>query len=276
MKKYIILLFCSALFSCNDGDFNVPALDFTQQNINKCGNFVFFKINNNESLIIELGSTLTPETFFLTERNNLNNHFVLSETGTKTITYRVFDSEVSTSYFCTDIPPATPTVLQEWLGNADLYVSNTIVDDDKDGVEETDLTLDTDGDGTPNYIDNDDDGDGILTKDELDANGNPLDTDNDGIFDYLDTDDDGDGVLTINESLLNSDNDPQNIPDYLDTNTAVTLTTPRNAIVDSYTSSYRMTFTLENLILNKVNSSDNITFQTYNYGTLEGNFTITP
>jgi len=74
------------------------------------------------------------------------------------------------------------------------------VDNDRDGI----LTMnedinkdgevmddDTDGDKTPNFVDNDDDGDGTLTKDE-DANGDgdPTndDTDGDGIPDYLDKD----------------------------------------------------------------------------------------
>ena len=50
---------------------------------------------------------------------------------------------------------------------------------------------DTDGDGIPNYLDNDDDNDGLLTIDEdVDNNGTPLndDTDGDGIPNYLDND----------------------------------------------------------------------------------------
>ncbi len=84
---------------------------------------------------------------------------------------------------------------------------------------------DTDDDGTPNYLDNDDDGDGILTQFEAqDENGNPIDTDGDGAVDYLDNDDDGDGILTINENAdPNGDGNPEDavdtdgdgIPDYL-------------------------------------------------------------
>ena len=45
-----------------------------------------------------------------------------------------------------------------------------------------------DGDGVPNYLDNDDDGDGVLTIDEYDTDndGTPDDTDGDGTPDYLD------------------------------------------------------------------------------------------
>ena len=77
---------------------------------------------------------------------------------------------------------------------------------------------DTDGDGTANFRDTDDDGDGIETSDEdLDGNGTPLgdDLDGDGIPDYLDNDDDNDGVATRDE--LNADCDFDGRPDYLDT-----------------------------------------------------------
>ncbi|MDN3491336.1 DUF6252 family protein [Winogradskyella bathintestinalis] len=107
-------------------------------------------------------------------------------------------------------------------------------DDDSDGVPNVfedfngdgDKTNDdTDGDGVPNYLDNDDDGDGILTQYEaVDENGNPVDTDGDMDVDYLDNDDDGDGILTINENAdPNGDGNPDDaldangdgIPDYL-------------------------------------------------------------
>ena len=89
---------------------------------------------------------------------------------------------------------------------------------------------DTDGDGIPNYLDNDDDGDSVLTNIELvflnrtdnSTNATTLDTDNDGIPNHLDFDDDGDGVLTLDEDY-NGNGDPTDddtntngIPDYLD------------------------------------------------------------
>jgi hypothetical protein len=97
-------------------------------------------------------------------------------------------------------------------------------DDDADGVPnffedfngDGDLTNDdTDGDTIPNYLDDDDDGDGVLTIDEAkDMDGNPIDTDGDMDVDYLDIDDDGDGVFT---SFETGDTDGDGTPDYLDT-----------------------------------------------------------
>lgn len=99
---------------------------------------------------------------------------------------------------------------------------------------------DTDGDGIPDYLDVDDDGDGILTANEMPDNDNnhepndALDTDGDGIPNYLDVDDDGDGYATwetleggpgfFNPQLpddtdgnpYTTDDDQDGIPNYLD------------------------------------------------------------
>ena len=84
--------------------------------------------------------------------------------------------------------------------------------------------LDTDQDGIPNYLDDDDDGDGIPTQSELDSNGQGVDSDGDGIFNHLDVDDDNDMILTINEinsdAQINADlfldTDGDQIPNHLD------------------------------------------------------------
>ncbi|QCE40326.1 gliding motility-associated C-terminal domain-containing protein [Psychroserpens sp. NJDZ02] len=105
---------------------------------------------------------------------------------------------------------------------------------------------DTDGDGTANWLDMDDDNDGVDTINEdyadtdvSDGDVDPTgdndptndDTDGDGIPDYLDVDDDNDGVLTLDEypdpnnngigfgdDAVDSDGD--GLPDYLDVNNA--------------------------------------------------------
>lgn len=96
-------------------------------------------------------------------------------------------------------------------------------DDDNDGIPNNfedfngdgDLTNDDiDGDSIPNYLDDDDDGDGVLTIDEAkDVDGNPIDTDGDGDVDYLDNDDDGDGLFSNFET---GDTDGDGVANYLD------------------------------------------------------------
>eukprot|EP01047_Picozoa_sp_COSAG01_P003103 COSAG01_NODE_89_length_27311_cov_22.687061_9_plen_1079_part_00 len=90
------------------------------------------------------------------------------------------------------------------------------LDSDGDGMSDgTEGTADTDGDGAANFLDTDSDGDGI--PDVLETNG---DADSDNIPNYLDLDSDGDGILDSVEAgpdpknPLNSDGDGK--PDYLD------------------------------------------------------------
>jgi uncharacterized repeat protein (TIGR01451 family) len=95
-------------------------------------------------------------------------------------------------------------------------------DDDGDGLLTADerpegLDVDTDGDGLPDYLDADDDGDGVPTANEA-PGGLTQDTDLDGIPDHLDEDDDGDGIPTIVERPgdIDADSDGDGLPDYLD------------------------------------------------------------
>jgi len=95
---------------------------------------------------------------------------------------------------------------------------------------------DTDGDAIPDFIDEDDDGDYVLTNVEAVVTTinrgnqnvtNYLDTDGDQIPDYLDNDDDGDGVSTLNEDYdgdfnpVNDDTNTNGVPDYLDSTVAL-------------------------------------------------------
>jgi MYXO-CTERM domain-containing protein/uncharacterized repeat protein (TIGR01451 family) len=76
---------------------------------------------------------------------------------------------------------------------------------------------DTDGDGKPNYLDDDDDNDTIPTKKEVadgkDPKVNSDDVDDDGKKNWLDTDSDGDKILDKDEP---NDANGDGIPDYLE------------------------------------------------------------
>ena len=109
------------------------------------------------------------------------------------------------------------------------YDLDSVATVDEDLNADTNLANeDTDLDGIPNFIDNDDDGDMILTSVEYvftrstNSTMSLSDTDGDTIPNYLDNDDDGDGVLTINEDYNNNNNpadddtNGNSIPDYLE------------------------------------------------------------
>lgn len=86
-----------------------------------------------------------------------------------------------------------------------------------DGDEGSATNLDTDGDGTPDYLDVDSDNDGIFDSAEagdLRLETIPLDSDNDGTPDFQDTDADGNGVPDREDGTGDLDGD--NVPDFRD------------------------------------------------------------
>lgn len=93
---------------------------------------------------------------------------------------------------------------------AQVLVTITTNDEDGDGILNVDEgTIDTDGDGTPDYQDLDSDNDNILDEEE----GN-IDTDGDGIPNFRDLDSDGDRLSDLVET--NADCDSDGTPNYLD------------------------------------------------------------
>jgi len=107
------------------------------------------------------------------------------------------------------------------------YDADTVATNIEDPNNDTNLANDdTDMDGLPNYLDNDDDGDLVLTSVEyVFTNKNVsalMDTDNDGKPNYIDNEDDGDGVLTFMEDYdgdgnpANDDTNNNGVADYLD------------------------------------------------------------
>jgi len=212
MKRVFSIFIVSLLFlSCDDGDLIITSFDFEDEALESCGgtgNYVFFKINNDgpESISLRLN---TSDVLFT---ENDTTSYTLDRTA-NFVNYRKYNGEITSSYFCSSIPPITPTVTTNYLstsGVATLFTISTF--DDQDGIStEEELGLDTDGDGIPNYYDFDDDGDNVPTSLEIGADPqNPRDSDDDGIPDYLDDDDDNDGVLTRYEENLTQDLNPAN------------------------------------------------------------------
>ncbi len=115
MKKMLFFGFILGLIACDDGDLEIETIDFDDVAIDHCNNItatganILFKINGDEALILELQSGVF---------NNGNSTTDTVET-TSTIpsqtklTYRLFSDNVNNSYFCDDIPPATPSVTEE-------------------------------------------------------------------------------------------------------------------------------------------------------------------
>ena len=293
MKKLLALLFAILfVLACDDGEVIVTTFDFEDSELQVCGesgDYVFFKINSQvpESLSLQLSSaaTIFEEQDTLTVNLDGSSNFA---------SFRRFSETISNSYFCSNTPPATPQVNEEFFASSGSATLTTTVDlFDDDGLDASqEMSGDTDGDGIPDVYDFDDDGDNIptsaeLDNEDLDGDGNPLtnpkDTDSDGIPDYLDDDDDGDGVLTRNEDLdgdLNPGNDfalGATVANYLDPAVA------EENIVEAYREhNYNLesdiTVVLNNVVF--IGGEEQITQETLNMGgitnVLTAVVTVTP
>src|SRR5690606_23373616 len=107
--------------------------------------------------------------------------------------------------------PAGPRVTRD--GGDDGAVLG-LPDADGDGIadvwEGRADNVDTDNDGTPDYLDDDSDGDGI--PDSIEGNcspltGEPADSDGDGIYDFRDLDSDANGIPDSHEPDEDIDGD---------------------------------------------------------------------
>lgn len=248
MRLYSALLILVLLLftSCDDGDIIVTTFEFEDDTFNMCSDGrskVLYHINNEnvfETLTVQMENSAFSDvdnkllkdltSFSLPLSSNNPPPIRITLSGDNQVIYRTYDGSIpTTGYFCRNIPPASPKVLQEYrsVGGEIIITTNLIYgnveDHDGDGIpsnlEGMASSQDTDADGVPDYLDKDDDGDNVATSFEINdsveiddptVNDYP-DTDGDGIPNYLDPDDDQDGVPTRVE-VTEANQDPrQNI-----------------------------------------------------------------
>ncbi|SFW30449.1 hypothetical protein [Cellulophaga fucicola] len=111
MKKFFLFSSLFTLLSCSDGDLQIETLDFSAVTAQNCGTLtvdteLFFKINDNETLILNLQDGVL--------KNEVSTEEITSAIPESSqLTYRTFSGTVTSSYFCDSPPPATPSVLEE-------------------------------------------------------------------------------------------------------------------------------------------------------------------
>nr|WP_246615885.1 hypothetical protein [Aquimarina litoralis] len=227
-----------AIISCDDGDIIVTSFEFEDVDLQLCegaesDEFVFFKINTsvNEAIAFRfIDATYSPTS------ETATNIILNIEDTENNLTYRQFNTSITADYFCNNIPDSNITVTDELIGiGGQATITNTIVsEDDNDGIEATletpneiDPEADPDGDGVPNYLDDNMSDDTIGNEDATpDSLGieDGYDSDGDDIPDFKDQDDDNDNILTSaeyrntdpNSEELFEDTDGDDIPNHLD------------------------------------------------------------
>lgn len=289
-RLFYLFLSISLLFiySCDDGDIITVELDF-ENTFKACqgsNSLVLYKTKNDpaESLSLRINNLTLTQVLTVGTDNTYEKTITINTTNP--FNYRTYsNTSLPNNLFCNDIPNSEVVINKDTESTSGTALLKTVLtEDDVDGIPAEledlngngDLTDDdTDGDTIPNYIDADDDGDNILTKNENpDPNGDgdfsdAQDTDGDGIPDYLDDDDDGDGVKTRDEENDSEDNNPANDitdidggADYL--NPLVANTVPAKAYREhTISKTYIVTLKLNNIDL------DLISYDELDFGILE-------
>ena len=110
MKKLIAFFITFTLFSCNDGDFDVPEFEFTET-IKTCGEYIIYRTNTEgtEVIVLNLSSS---------NLGTVEGDKEVAISSGVTIHYRIFDDAISDNYFCQDIPPATPIILKDLMAES--------------------------------------------------------------------------------------------------------------------------------------------------------------
>lgn len=221
---FLVLISCILFSSCDDGDVITAELNF-EDDLLQCDNnsdsFLIYKtrVDPSESLTVLIPRNTTTEAIFREGTSETLN----TNMSTIRFNYRTYNRDIVGDELCNVVSPADLMINEDYEADngAEIIFNSTIIDDDLDGIPSVDEgrgvadadgnfpnAQDSDDDTIPDYLDQDDDNDNVLTEDEIDevnADGddnpltNPLDTDADGTPDYLDTDDDGDMIPTIEE-----------------------------------------------------------------------------
>lgn len=126
MKKILFLALAVFLFSCDDGDLQIETVDFDSiTTVQSCdavstssSNFLF-KINGDEALIVELPSGLLKNEVSTTDIESI-------VPGSTSVTYRIFSDVVTSAYFCDELPPLTPSVIDEIEASAGSVLITTV------------------------------------------------------------------------------------------------------------------------------------------------------
>ncbi len=109
MKKLLLSLVSIALLnSCDDGNLNIENINFDAVSAQECSlNNVVYKINGSQLLLIEI-----PENSLAYENKVGDKSFTINTTNK--VIYRSYNNTVSSASICSTIPPASPSVTEEW------------------------------------------------------------------------------------------------------------------------------------------------------------------
>lgn len=117
MKRLLsVLLLALIVNGCDDGNLILDTINFDKAEVTSCSNGLIYKLNDKESLIIDIPTT--------TFENKTNSQEVFISTSNRVV-YRFYSGAVAADNICETIPPATPSVIDQWTASAGTIKINT-------------------------------------------------------------------------------------------------------------------------------------------------------
>lgn len=135
MKKFLTFLAMVIMVSsCDDGNLTVEDINFDDVALQRCNDnpYLLYKIAGGESIILYL----PQESAFVNEATTPGIPRTFAINTTNRVVYRSYNGSVAAGNICDVIPPASPTVAEEWVaqtGNID--ITTTVVISENPNLE---------------------------------------------------------------------------------------------------------------------------------------------
>jgi hypothetical protein len=115
MKRVISLMVFVLIFNaCDDGNLTQEDINFEDINTQNCGtNDVIYKLKEKEALLVEI-----PQSSFTNEPSSTGTPTIIDINSSNRVVYRFYNGNVSADNICETIPPATPSVTEQWNATA--------------------------------------------------------------------------------------------------------------------------------------------------------------
>lgn len=119
MKRFLVVLACVFAFNgCDDGDLTLETIDFKDATTQSCiTNGIIYKLKQKESL-----SFIIPQAAFVNEPTDLTDPtkpvLIDIDNSKYRVVYRFYNGTVAADNICDIIPPALPTVSDQWIATS--------------------------------------------------------------------------------------------------------------------------------------------------------------
>jgi len=137
MKKIIVLFASVFIFqSCDDGDLTLDTFNFNNETVLKCNDLLYIT-NDNEIIILNI-----PASNFINEATEIGSPRIYTLTSNEQLVYRLYNGNVNSSTICSTIPPATPSLVDEYKAQSGgkIQIITTVLPSINETTKETKIT----------------------------------------------------------------------------------------------------------------------------------------